>query len=176
MRSGELANILGVADQTLLNWIVRPEINELFSREARGEAGSVQRIFTDEDAVLLNTIRQLRSNGTKNWQEIAKVLADGTRIREFPKNALITDHRVIPIPMAEQATQLAQVLQERDSALERVNRLAQALEEEKSEHKKDNEKAQSELRRLEREIGKLEGRIEEMLKPQKDDYEEPEDF
>ncbi|MBL8120044.1 MAG: MerR family transcriptional regulator [Anaerolineae bacterium] len=168
MRSGELAKLLGVADQTLLNWMKQPEIKALFSREALGEAGSVQRIYTDEDAVLLNTIRDLRANGINDWQEIAKLLADGMRQREFPKNALITDTRVIPVPMAEQATQLAQVVQERDSAMERVVELTQQLDEERAERRRDNELAQAELRRLEREIGKLEGRIEEMLKPKRD--------
>ena len=168
MRSGELAKLLGVADQTLLNWMKQPEIKALFSREALGEAGSVQRIYTDEDAVLLNTIRDLRANGLNDWQEIAKLLADGMRQREFPKNALITDTRVIPVPMAEQATQLAQVVQERDSAMERVVELTQQLDEERAERRRDNELAQAELRRLEREIGKLEGRIEEMLKPKRD--------
>lgn len=168
MRSGELAKLLGVADQTLLNWMKQPEIKALFSREALGEAGSVQRIYTDEDAVLLNTIRDLRANGINDWQEIAKLLADGMRQREFPKNALITDTRVIPVPMAEQATQLAQVVQERDSAMERVVELTQQLDEERAERRRDNELAQAELRRLEREIGKLEGRIEEMLKSKRD--------
>ncbi|MBA3867675.1 MAG: MerR family transcriptional regulator [Anaerolineae bacterium] len=175
MRSGELAKLLGVADQTLLNWMKTPEINHLFSREARGTAGSIQRIYNEEDAIILNSIRELRSNGNNNWQEIAKLVLEGFRFREFPKNALITDTRVIPIPMAEQATQLAQVLQERDSALERASLLVHELEQERNERRKDNEKAQSELRRLEREIGKLEGRIEEMLKT-KNDEDEPESF
>jgi DNA-binding transcriptional MerR regulator len=168
MRSGELAKLLGVADQTLLNWMKQPEVKHYFSREALGSAGSVQRTYTEEDAIILNSIRELRSNGTSDWQEIAKLLADGFRNLEFPKNALITDTRVIPVPMAEQATQLAQVLQERDSALERATELAQALEDERAGRKKDNEMAQAELRRLEREIGKLEGRIEEMTKPKGD--------
>lgn len=168
MRSGELAKLLGVADQTLLNWMKQPEVKMFFSREALGDAGSVQRIYTEEDAIILNSIRELRSNGTNNWQEIAKLLSDGFRNLEFPKNALITDTRVIPVPMAEQATQLAQVVQERDSALERAIELSQELEAERSGRKKDNELAQAELRRLEREIGKLEGRIEEMLKPKND--------
>ena len=165
MRSGELAKLLGVADQTLLNWMKEPEVNHYFSREALGSAGSVQRTYGEEDAIILNSIRELRSNGTSDWQEIAKLLADGFRNLEFPKNALITDTRVIPVPMAEQATQLAQVIQERDSAVERVTELANQLEEERAGRKRDNELAQSELRRLEREIGKLEGRIEEMTKP-----------
>ena len=164
MRSGELAKLLGVADQTLLNWMKEKEVKHLFSREALGSAGSVQRIYTEEDAIILNSIRELRSTGTNDWREIAKLLSDGFRILEFPKNALITDTRVIPVPMAEQATQLAQVLQERDSALERATELSKELEDERAGHKKDNEQSQSELRRLEREIGKLEGRIEEMLK------------
>ena len=168
MRSGELAKLLGVADQTLLNWMKQPEVKHFFSREALGVAGSVQRIYTEEDAIILNSIRELRSNGTNDWQEIAKSLSDGFRNLEFPKNALITDTRVIPVPMAEQATQLAQVLQERDSALERAAELARELEDERVGRKKDNEQAQAELRRLEREIGKLEGRMEEMLKTKND--------
>ncbi len=169
MRSGELAKLLGVADQTLLNWMKQPEVNSYFSREALGSAGSVQRVYTEEDAIILNSIRELRSNGTNDWQEIGQLLANGFRNLEFPKNALITDTRVIPVPMAEQATQLAQVLQERDSALERAAELSSRLEEERAGRKRDNELAQSELRRLEREIGKMEGRIEEMLKAKGED-------
>lgn len=168
MRSGELAKLLGVADQTLINWMKQEEVKHLFSREALGEAGSIQRIYSEEDAIFLNSIRALRSKGTNDWQEIAKLLSDGFRDLEFPKNALITDTRVIPVPMAEQATQLAQVLQERDSALERATELTRELEDERAGRKRDNEQAQSELRRLEREIGKLEGRMEEMLKAKND--------
>ena len=169
MRSGELAKLLGVADQTLLNWMKQPEVKPYFSREALGSAGSVQSIYTEEDAIILNSIRELRSNGIHDWRVIAKSLENGVRNLEFPKNALITDTRVIPVPMAEQATQLAQVLQERDSALERTVELTRQLEEERAGRKRDGEQSQAELRRLEREIGKLEGRIEEMLKPKRED-------
>lgn len=156
MRSGELAKLLGVSDQTLLNWMKEPGVHKHLSPEALGKAGNVQRIFLESDVLVMNTIRTLRANGTSSWDEIGRILDTDHREREFPQNAMATDMRTIPVPQAKQAAEYAVLIQERDLALRRIDELNAELAKERTE----KEKLLREMNELYRTIGRLEGRLE----------------
>jgi DNA-binding transcriptional MerR regulator len=193
MKTGELAKLLGVSDQTLINWMSRPEIKPFMSEAALGEGGNTQRIYTESDVLVLNTVRMLRTVGSQDWNEIQKELEQGRREQEFPQNAIITDTRTIPMPQAKQAADYAVVVYERDSARELAKELKAQLEEavqrareledkyqekvqqlddkyqEKvqqliEQHKQEESEIREKYEKLLREIGRLEG-INEMIRP-----------
>jgi DNA-binding transcriptional MerR regulator len=161
MRSGELSKLLGISDQTLLNWMSREELKPYLSPSALGEAGNSHRIYTENDVLVLNSVRSLRVNNVSDWAEIAKTLQTGWRDQEFPQNAISRDDRLIPIPQAKQAAEFAAVLRERDAALAQIDDLKHQLADERTERKTLQERYE----KLLREIGKLEGIIE-MLRGQ----------
>ncbi len=189
MRTGELAKTLGVSDQTLINWMSRPEISKFMSESALAQGGNTQRIYLESDVLILNTVRMMRAKGVDNWDEIRDLLDSGYREQEYPQNAIVTDNRTIPMLQAKQAADYAVVVHERDAAIELANRLEDQLKaaiererelresldqarkelerkyEEKAEKLADEYKGrESELRtkyeNLLREIGRLEGAIE----------------
>jgi DNA-binding transcriptional MerR regulator len=128
MKTGELAKILGVSDQTLLNWMSRSEISPFMSEAALAQGGSTQRLYLESDVLVLNTIRMMRAKGVDNWDEIRDFLESGQREQEFPQNAIVTDMRTIPILQAKQAADYAVLVHERDAALELAKRLESQLE------------------------------------------------
>ena len=164
MRSGELAKLLNVSDQTLINWMSRPEIRPFLSDTAVGESGNTQRIYTETDVLVLNTVRTLRAKGIQNWDEIQKKLDDGEREQEFPQNAIVTDNRTIPLPQAKQAAEYAIVVEQLKASQEKVNTLELLLSETKREHAE----LRAEYNTLLRLVGKLEGTIENMEKNERE--------
>ena len=155
MRSGELAKLLNVSDQTLINWMSRPEIRPFLSDTAVGESGNTQRIYTETDVLVLNTVRTLRAKGIQNWDEIQKKLDDGEREQEFPQNAIVTDNRTIPLPQAKQAAEYAIVVEQLKASQEKVNTLELLL----AESKQEKTVLQEKIYTLLREIGNLEGAV-----------------
>jgi DNA-binding transcriptional MerR regulator len=153
MRSGELAKLLNVSDQTLINWMSRPEIRPFLSDSAIGESGNTQRIYTESDVLVLNTVRILRAKGIQNWDEIQKKLDDGEREQEFPQNAIVTDNRTIPMPQARQAAEYAVAIEQLNAALKRASDLEVLL----AESKQEKAVLQEKIYTLLREIGNLEG-------------------
>ena len=153
MRSGELAKLLNVSDQTLINWMSRPEIRPFLSESAVGESGNTQRIYTESDVLVLNTVRILRAKGIQNWDEIQKKLDDGEREQEFPQNAIVTDNRTIPMPQARQAAEYAVAIEQLNAALKRASDLEVLL----AESKQEKAVLQEKIYTLLREIGNLEG-------------------
>ncbi|HEX2621949.1 MAG TPA: MerR family transcriptional regulator [Phototrophicaceae bacterium] len=156
MKTGEAAKILGVDAITVRRWIERDELKMFFSAGARGEHGAAQRLLTESDLLVLNTIRALRTNGNMEWGGVVVYLNTGQRDQEFPQNAIAVDPRTVPLPQAEQSARAMATLAERDAALRRVAELETRLA--KAEHKTDEQNA--EIIRLNREIGRLEGLIE----------------
>jgi DNA-binding transcriptional MerR regulator len=153
MRSGELAKLLNVSDQTLINWMSRPEIRPFLSDTAVGESGNTQRIYTESDVLVLNTVRILRAKGIQNWDEIQKKLDSGEREQEFPQNAIVTDNRTIPMPQARQAAEYAVAIEQLNASIKRANDLEALL----NESKQEKAVLQEKIYTLLREIGQLEG-------------------
>jgi len=120
MRSGEAAKILGVDRNTVYNWTQNPELSHFFSPGAKMEDGSAQRILTQSDLLVLNTIRTKRGQGILDWKEIAAVLESGERVQDFPQNAISGDPRTVPLHQVEQSAKAMITTGERDQALSKV--------------------------------------------------------
>lgn len=167
MKTGEAAKLLGVDVGTVRNWIDHPASVPYFSQSALGKHGGAQRLLTESDILVLNTIRSLRAKNISDWAEIVRYLETGNREQDFPANAISMDMRTIPLPQAEQSAKAMATLAERDAALVRVSELiakVQELEEKLTASEKEKivirEEFLREISQLNRQIGRLEGRLE----------------
>lgn len=157
MRIGELASALGVSRDAIMGWMDNPELNHFFSDGALLKAGGSQRVFTENDVLILNTIRHMRNaEKIRDWSLIAQRIEAGQLEQDFPQNAITTDNRTIPLPQAEQSARAAATLAERDAALARVKELEQALANEQAGRRSDMERFLRELAELRYTIGRLE--------------------
>lgn len=102
MRIGKASEYLDKLDNdTIKNWIDRDELKKFFSPAACG-IGRTQRDISDADLLILNTIRALRTDGTRDWEHIASMLDDGYRVDKFPDSAAFVGGQS-PIQLYQQA-------------------------------------------------------------------------
>ena len=179
MKTGEAAALLGVSINTARNWLDRQELTHLFSEGAKGTHGGAQRVLSETDVLVLNTVRHLRNvDNVTEWPDIVRQLDADYRVQEFPQNAISADPRVIPLPQAEQSARAAATLAQRDEALVRVNeleteieRLRDELKTERDKHREDIERLLKEsnqdkqelnerVAQLQRELGRAEAKLE----------------
>lgn len=183
MKTGEAAKLLGVDTSTIRNWIHHPLLTRFFSESAKNEHGGAQRLLTDADVLVLNTIRSQRVDGVDDWRAISVFLESGQRNQEFPQNAITVDPRTIPLPQAEQSARAMATLAERDGALARIEELTtevQTLKQRIAEVEKErdtvkenllremaelNQQRMREIAELSRQIGRLEGLLEAKNNP-----------
>ena len=188
MRTGEAAALLGVSISTTRNWLDRDDLALFFSTSGRGIDGSSQRVLSETDLLILNTVRHLRNvEKLTDWRDIVSRLDNDFRVQEFPQNAISADPRTIPLPQAEQSVRAAATLAERDSALARVEELQNELQRMKADYevrlsdertrnesqlaaeRSRNDELHARLEILQREIGKLEMKIEMLQEHQSED-------
>lgn len=161
MKTGKVAKSFGIDPKTVLNWTDHPLFRKFFTHEALGDADHTQRDFNESDLMVLNTIRSERARNT-DWEDIAKILEGGYREDELPPTAMLVETTA---PIAQYGRIVA-LTAERDSALAEVNR----LKEEAKQKDTVLEQLQREIQKLNREIGKLEGKME-YLKERQDENE-----
>jgi len=167
MKTGEAAKILGVDPKTVRNWIDDYGLTRFFSASATGTDGSFQRILSESDLLVLNTVRALKGRDVYDWEAIAEFLETGEREREFPQNAISGDPRTIPVEQAQQSARAMATMAERDGAISKVREMATRIEDleeklEQTQREKDaiKELLLREIGDLQRQIGKLEGQME----------------
>jgi hypothetical protein len=163
MKSGELALALGIDKGTLYKWTAIPGIAKHLSPGALGQDGATQRVYNEGDVLVVNTVRHLRSSGTTNWEEIASILDAGTRVGEFPQNAISTDPRVVPMPQAKQAADMLVMQEQRDAALAKVEEYRQLVADYQQKVEALQELRRTEHSDLYKQIGALEAEVR-MLK------------
>jgi DNA-binding transcriptional MerR regulator len=151
VKTGEASKLLGVDPKTIVNWIDRAEFNNYFSPTARKE-GISQRMLTDNDMAILNTIRHATVNERASWADIAAIIESGALERDIPLNAGFTDTRVIPEQQARELVKAAGVVGERDqmamqlaAADQRIAELEQRLADEQSGRREDVERLHREI-------------------------------
>ncbi|MBA3868263.1 MAG: hypothetical protein H0X30_03845 [Anaerolineae bacterium] len=158
MRTSEVAKIIGVESQTILNWLDKPGIADFFSQEGQG-IGVKQRSYTNEDVIILNTIRELSIEfveGKKiDWLKVVDKLNSGYRNDDIRDISMTGDSRSVPMGVVKTLTDIAVITQERDAAIRRTRDLEQQLA--KSEDK--NERLEKEIRKLYLWIGQLGGKL-----------------
>jgi len=80
-KPGDIHNRLGIDPKTLLTWVDR--FPEFFSEGARGAPGTLSRIYSDADLLVVNTILKLRGE-KQEFEKIRAQLQSGYREKELP--------------------------------------------------------------------------------------------
>ena|ERR1041385_3488844 len=150
MKTGKVADMLGVDQKTILNWADRTDFEKFFSLDARGKGRTMGRSFDESEIVILNTIRVERQKNT-DWLDIARLLEDGVRDTNLPVNALLVDS---PAPIVQYGKM--QVLQARVDELEEELARKDAIIADRDER----------IGNLREEIGMLKGMIKMMERAQ----------
>lgn len=156
MKIGELARLLGVDRTTIHNWTKEKALERFLSPSARGDE-TTHRIFTAQDADVLNTVRHLKAeNRTIGWDDIARVLDNGTRMTNYPKTSMSMDTAVVSVPQAQQAAEVLVLKSQLENKVQEVEKLESQLQSERER----NDELMKRIGDLQREIGRLEGRLE----------------
>jgi DNA-binding transcriptional MerR regulator len=156
MKSGKVAKALGIDPKTVKAWT--DEFAEFFTEDAQGY-GRTQRFYQPEDLIVLNTIRVERSKRVEP-EKIQVLLQSGYRNESFPAeyytvegdSAIVqyTQLAMLRIQVTEKEAEISRIRQERDAELERLQR----------ERVEERERLMNEIAKLNREIGKLQAKIE----------------
>lgn len=162
MQIKDMATLLNVTDQTIYNWVEK--LPEFLSTDAKGEGG--RREFDLNDQSVLITIWAER-NRNASFEDIRAMLAAGHRTQEIPPGVANVSG-VTPLALYTQSmavvterNMLQLQLAEKEAEIDRLRQQVEAMHEKWRE-----DKAQS-ATDLNREIGRLQAKIEMMLEQQK---------
>ena len=151
MKIGEVADQLGVTTKSVLNWVKRPALSELFSAGAAGVPGNPAD-FNEADFLLLNSIRALMDLEKGAWDKVEAQIVDGWREPLLPERAAAV---AVNSQAAMQLAARAKSAEDQLPALaERVTDLQQRLDASLESHRADVE-------RLTREIGDAKAKVAE---------------
>lgn len=173
MKTGDLVKKFGVSDATIRRWA--STFNTFLST---GEGR--HRNFTYDDFLVMATIHQLSGQGY-TLELIQQKLKDGYRIEENSIDQIgYPDGRMVPAAVVEQVidaseirVQLEQIKSDRDRLITLLQQAQEKLDqmerearqrEEAIRREKDTqiEALQSEIKELQRALGRAEGRLEEI--------------
>jgi len=187
-RTGEVADSIGVSDETIRQWTDKDEFVAYFTKDARG-INRRSRRYSQDDVLILNTINYLRNQDSGiTWREIADRLETGFRHDEFPSSDIAGVTTKIPYREAEQSAKAAATMVQRDEALLQIQHLKNEMVQLRTQYErrlaeKDDELERrlaikdevnrelitikdqeirdlnKEIARLNREIGRLEGQF-----------------
>lgn len=154
MKLSKVGKMIGVSRRTVYNWVTHPSLEQFFSEEARKEG---DRDLDEEDVLLIMTIKFLRDRVTTDWEEIAEKLEGGFRESNLSVGALEVDTGMTPLALMERNLILRQ---ERDEALRQRDEAKGEIETIRVSHASEKERLMREIAELNREIGRLEARLE----------------
>jgi DNA-binding transcriptional MerR regulator len=163
MKTGTVTGIFNLDAKTVMMWTDR--YKEFFSPEATRSAGNTQRDYNESDIIILNSVRQLRYSGVKDWEEIRNKLAGGWRYTVLPEGAATVGETQMTVyaktvqTASERDNAVAQ-LEELELELSAKDELIEQLRQENVMTKETLLREMGELRaKLEREIGQLQGEL-----------------
>lgn len=169
MKTGEVAKMMGLNPKTITNWTDQEDLTPYFSEDARRDDGSGgQREYLEEDILVINTIR-IHKTRQNTWRDVAKILATGHREVDMPITATLTKS----ISPADQVAAMMLIKAERDTALAQLQDSMFEIERLRKELKEQRDDSGKEIIELNRQIARLELRLEmiteELKKAKKDD-------
>lgn len=168
MKTGEVAKMMGLNPKTITNWTDQEDLTFFFSEEARrSDETSSQREYSEEDVLIINTIR-VHKTRQNTWKDVAKILSTGHRETDFPISAALTKS----ISPADQVAAMMLIKAERDTALAQLQDSMFEIDRLRKELKEQREESSKEIIELNRQIARLELRLEMLQEQLNDDKEE----
>lgn len=156
MKTGEIAKMMGLNPKTVTNWTDQAELRGFFSDGAKiDETSGKQREYSSEDVLVINTIR-VHKTRRNTWRDVAGLLVSGYRETELPASAALTK----TISPADQIAAMMAIKAERDTALAQLEDARLEIERLREELKEQRDGTMQEVITLNREIARLELRLE----------------
>ena len=156
MKTGEVAKMMGLNPKTITNWTDQEDLMFYFSDEARRDDGSgSQREYIEDDIFVINTIR-VHKTRQNTWRDVAKILATGHRETDLPITATLTK----TISPADQVAAMMLIKAERDTALAQLQDSMFEIDRLRKEIKEQRDESNKEIIELNRQIARLELRLE----------------
>ncbi len=160
--------MMGLNPKTITNWTDQEDLIVFFSEGAtRNDDTSSQREYSEDDVLVINTIR-VNKTRQNTWKDVAKLLATGHREADFPITATLTK----TISPADQVAAMMLIKAERDTALAQLQDATFEIERLRKELKQEREQSNKSIIELNRQIARLELRLEilqDQLKDEEDD-------
>lgn len=180
MKTGKVAKAFGIDRKTVSNWTDMPQFQRFFSSEAKG-INRTQRDYLEPDLLVINTIRVMR-NKSMDWDEIEVALDSGERERELPASAMLVETtapiaqygRIVELQTAlEAAEEQVELLQEEVERLrDDLRTQVDSVREQERQRARDREQQLlEEIIKLNRQMARLEVRME-MMQEKNDDEDE----
>lgn len=166
MKIGQVSTLLGVSEPTIKSWIER--YSEQFSDGAKKGSG-LQRVFTDQDILVLATIAHARNAG-ENFDHIGTRLKNNDLVDNPSAANFGVDTRMVPAAQVdtiiessqqrlELERQLATISSELESISQERDRLLSALETERTEHRQQLVEKDQKIETLHQQIAELKERV-----------------
>ncbi len=156
MKTGEVAKAMGLNPKTITNWTDQEDLALFFTEGARrNDQSSTQREYSEDDLFVINTIR-VNKTRQNTWKDVAKMLATGHREMELPITATLNR----TISAADQMTVVMLIKAERDTALAQLQDSLFEIERLRKELKEQRDEASKEIIELNRQIARLELKLE----------------
>lgn len=148
--------MMGLNPKTITNWTDQEDLAVFFSDDARrNDESSSQREYDEEDIFVINTIRAQKTR-QNTWKDVAKILATGHRETELPITATLTRS----ISPADQVAAMMMIKAERDTALAQLQDASFEIDRLRKEVREQREEAGKEIIELNRQIARLELKLE----------------
>lgn len=151
MKIGLIAQNLGISTNTIINWVKR--YPNFFSGAAKS-TNAKQRMFTDEDVLVLRTINHLRNEGV-NLDAIEEELADGYRVEDSQAGIGGVQTRLVPAAAVESIVDASQLRSQLDNVTQERDRLLELLEEAREQEKELRSKLEAQQQDAQQKIEKL---------------------
>lgn len=155
MRTGQLAQLLGVSASTIQNWL--REFDTFFDKRY----GS-QKVFNDQEVIVAATINKLSSEGL-GYQEIKAKLQSGYRVDSPSEAAFGVDTRMVPAAAMEQIIDASELRIKLDNLQHDYDHLIKMLADANEENKALRQRVDElhdKIIDLNRALGKAEGELE----------------
>jgi DNA-binding transcriptional MerR regulator len=174
MKSGDLARLFGVSSEAIRQWT--EVFAEFLSDDAQAK-NMRQRLYNETDVLVLATVARYSADGLSR-AHIREKLAAGDRV-EHPGIANYgVDTRMVPAAAVKQLVdatelriELEQIKAERDKLIEMLDSERTQSRERDIQLRAEIKNLQDQVVQLQRELGRAEGRLEEIdrLRKQKDE-------
>lgn len=170
-KPGDIATALGVSISSVRNWTDQQEFQEFLSDLAKREgpySHAKQREYTQQDLYVMNTIAKQKTR-FNTWEDVAQYLREGNIDTDLPASAALVqpmtaaENFADAIMLRQQIDMLVKSLSEAEEEISYLRkRMDEVREAEQEKSRTREDKLREEIIELNRQMARLELRIEMM--------------